>query len=189
MVNDDWSSKSPQRIQQRSPVWMKAALGVVLAPLVLGLLAFARSRETKTQAWPAILSVAQRLQTDDEAASLFRANPDLAKFYGTEAVFLDRVRTYRDQFANLPSRLPTTLAANDYFFTPFGFYLRVRGSGQALATIEARRDSIFHRTSGEGLTRLEFAPTSEGADLELRAVRKAKAAYRQTPITSRESTR
>jgi hypothetical protein len=171
-------------MQQRSPVWVKAALGVVLSPLLVGLLAFVKSRETKTQAWPAILKVAQRLQTDEEAAILFRANPDLAKFYGTEAVFLDRVRTYRDQFANLPGRLPATLAPNDYFFTPFGFYLRVRGSGQAWATIEARRESIFQRTSGEGLTRLEFAPTSEGSDLELRAVRKAKAAYRQTQVIS-----
>lgn len=189
MVKDGWSSESPQPIQQRSPVWIKAVLGVVLAPMVLGLIAFAWSRETKTQAWPAILKVAQRLQTDEEAVRLIRANPDLAKFYGTEVVFLDRVRTYRGQFANLPDRLPATLPPNDYFFSPFGFYIRVRGSGQAVITIEGRRESIFQRTTGEGLTRLEFAPTSEGADLELRAVRKAKAAYKQTQILSRESAR
>lgn len=174
MPSSDWSTETPAPDRRPSPAWMKAALVLLAIPLAVWALGYARAQAVKAGAWPVLLGVFQRLQTDADARELYQANPGLKKAYQSEDAFLQRVQAYRAQFASLPDRPSGGRERYECFAEPIGFLASVKGSGPAWATVEVRSTFLFWNVPGEGLLRLEFAPSREATDEARRAVRKAR---------------
>lgn len=175
MRPSSWSTEPPPAERNRTPLWVKAAACILALPFLLGFLLWTRVRTTQAKAWPVILQLSRRLQTDEEARRLFQANPALARMYSSEEVFLDRVRAHRASFATLPDRAPST-DRYEVVPGPFGFMASVRGAEAAWVIVEVRSSLLFRQIPGEGLTRLEFSPAREPSGQERRALRRARAA-------------
>jgi hypothetical protein len=127
------------------------------------------------RAWPIIRKITQRIQTDAGALDLYRANPELGAKYGSEDAFLETVRNYRSQFSALPERPPKE--AEDYrcFPTPSSFRAGLKGKDGGWLRIFVQGHSYFNQVRGEGLHRLDFAPTREAIEEEDRSRRRARA--------------
>ncbi|WP_257310129.1 hypothetical protein [Geothrix fuzhouensis] len=174
MASGDWSGEATQPSGQGASLGLQVALGILAIPIVLVLFLFGQSKTVEAQAWPVIHRVALGLQTDAGVERLYRANPALASRYPTEEAFLERVRAYRPQFANLPG-LPPKTGRYECHAGPNGFRASVQGSGGSWAIFEVRQDILFEKVPGEGLLRLEFSPTREANGHERRALRKTRA--------------
>jgi hypothetical protein len=166
--------EAPHPSRRGLPLGLKVAMGVLAIPVFLALFLLGQSKTVEAQAWPVIRRIALRLQTDDGAAGLYRANPALARTYPTEDAFLDQVRAHRTSFASLPD-LPPKADRFECHAGPNGFRASVQGSDESWATFEVRQNILFEKVPGEGVLRLEFSPTKEPNARERRAQRRAEA--------------
>jgi hypothetical protein len=90
------------------------------------------ARDKARPDWVEARSIATKIQTNEGAIAVYRANPKLANKFNTEDSFLETVTKWRPQLASLPVDVPTFESKR------FGHAI---GVGTASATISFKLES------------------------------------------------
>lgn len=158
MADNSWDSYTADAPRGRIGGKLLAALaGIIIVVTVLATGLGVAAKKNRGSAWPLVLNVAGRLQTDDQARELFRRNPALTNTYSTEEAFLDRVHEFRDGLKfpeTAPGEGPNAFRV---FPSPFDLRIRAKGAGECWMEVEVEFGGPFRpATVGEGISRLNL---------------------------------
>lgn len=106
MAKATWDDEPQPRRTFRWKGWL---LGLAIAAGLVALLtgvAAGIGTSNRRLAWPLLLNVAGRLQTEEGARDLWQRNPDLADTWGSEEAFLAMARQARAHVQRLPKQEP-----------------------------------------------------------------------------------
>lgn len=173
MADSSWNTYTPDAPQRRAWGRVLAGAGVVAALVLLfGILLGTAVRHSRASVWPTVKHVVDRLQTDDRARELYRANPALANTYPDEEAFLACVREFRPGL-NLPDEAPREGPDYRVRSDPFDFRVRLKtASGNWLEVVVESGGPFKVGREGEGLVMVNLA--KEPRDLRRMAKEAAK---------------
>lgn len=112
------------------PMWAKVLMGCgIVAVLALatcvGGIAFGFNKVKQAfdgSEWNQLVSVVEKLGTDEGARSVYAANPRLSGMYPTESLFLQAAAVWRPRLEPLPPKMPSLMTGR------LDFNVRIDGS-------------------------------------------------------------
>lgn len=106
MAHNTWDEDPQPRRAFRWKGWLLGLAVVAVLVAVLAGVGAGIGTSNRRLAWPLLLNVAGRLQTDEGARDLWQRNPDLADSWESEEAFLAMARQARAHVQRLPREEP-----------------------------------------------------------------------------------